>query len=231
MYSLCLYLKLHQDELLPHDTHYIDRSEAFFTKSHFDNVLMWENCIEACLNNKNPSTTPITKDEISIKRHFRVVRAKRKRGRPKKKQTKKSTPSSKNKNKKPWTQSSMTLYFNKEQNEENENEDSLITEPAPLPTNTQLPDESNKGLRRSSRSKRKIVSDLDNYKIVHRSNMITYKQRLKRYKQKNKSEAPAMTPPQRFKRRQSTPSPTELSSNINWMTQHRVTCALCTFVA
>ena len=109
----------------------------------------------------------------------------------------------------------MTLYFTKEQNEENENEDTLKTEPAPPPTNTQLPDESNKGLRRSSRSKRKIVSDLDNYKIVHRSNMITYQQLLKRYKQKNKSEASMMTPPQRFKRRQSTPSPPALSSNTN----------------
>ena len=46
--------------------------------------------IETCLNNKNPSTTPIVKDENSIKSHFRVVRAKRKRGRPKKKQTKKN---------------------------------------------------------------------------------------------------------------------------------------------
>ena len=109
----------------------------------------------------------------------------------------------------------MTLFFTKEQNEKNENEDTPIIEPSPPPTNTQVPDESNKGLRRSSRSKQKIVSDLDNYKIVHRSNMITYKQRLKRYKQKNKSEGPAMTSPQSFKRRQLTPSPTELSSNTN----------------
>ena len=50
---------------------------------------------------------------------------------------------------------------------------------------------------------------------MHRTNMITYQERLKRYKQKNKSEAPAMTPLQRFKRRHSIPPPTAPSSNTN----------------
>ena len=53
----------------------------------------------------------------------------------------------------------------------------------------------NSGLRRSIRNKRKKVSDLDNYKIVHRTNMITYQERLKRYKQKYKSDVSVMTPP------------------------------------
>ena len=132
---LCLYLKSHPDESLIHDTHYIDRSEAFFTNSPFDNTLMWKNHIEACLNTKNPSTTLIPKEENSIKHHFGVVRAKRKRGRPKK-GNKKSTPPTNNNSisprheKKSQTQSSMKLYFSKEasSNEESENEDNLIPE-------------------------------------------------------------------------------------------------------
>ena len=78
----------------------------------------------------------------------------------------------------------MKLFFAKEQNEVSEDEEVSIIEPIQTPTNIQLPNESNKGIRRSSRTKQKNVSDLDNYKIVHRSNMITYQERLKRYKQK-----------------------------------------------
>jgi len=102
------------------------------------------------------------------------------------------------KNKKPRTQSSMKLFFGQEKNEVSEDEEVSKIEPIQIPKNIQLPNETNNRLRRSSRTKRKKVSDLDNYKIVHRTNMITYQERLKRYKQKNKSEAPTMTPPQRF---------------------------------
>ena len=82
-----------------------------------------------------------------------------------------------------------------------------------IPPKSQVLNEMNSGLRRSIRTKRKKVSELDNYKIVHRTNMITYQERLKRYKQKNKSEVTVMTPPQRFKRRHSTPPPTVPSSD------------------
>ena len=109
----------------------------------------------------------------------------------------------------------MKLFFMNEQNEAIEEEEIPIIEPIQIPTNTQLPNKSSNGLRRSSRTKRKTVSDLDNYKIVHRANMITYQERSKRHKQKNKSEGHAMTPLQRFKRRQSTPPPTAPSSNTN----------------
>lgn len=107
------------------------------------NVLVWKNYIEACLNNKNRSTTPTPKNKNSIKRHFRVVCAKRKRGRPRKKSSKKSTPSTnnnsvspKNVKKKPWTQSSMMLYFPKaaSPNKESEYKDDPTPElvsPAP----------------------------------------------------------------------------------------------------
>ena len=90
MYSMCLYLKSNQDQLLPQDLHYIDRDEHFFSTSPFDNVMMWKNRIEQCLKNKDPDAQPVTKNQNSIKRHFRVIRAKRKRGRPKKKKQQKS---------------------------------------------------------------------------------------------------------------------------------------------
>ena len=83
------------------------------------------------------------------------------------------------------------------------------------PTKIQISNETNSGLRRSTRTKRKKVSELDNYRIVHRTNMITYQEILKRHKQKNKSEATVMTPPKWFKRRQSTPPPTAPSSDQN----------------
>ena len=71
--------------------------------------------------------------------------------------------------------------------------------------------------------KEKKVSDLDNYRIVHHTNMITYQERLKQYKQKNKSEAHSMILPQRFKRRQLTPPPTAPSSNTNTPNQKMTT--------
>ena len=46
IYSLCLYLKSHPDELLSQDMHYTNRDENFFSKSPLDNVLMWKSCIE-----------------------------------------------------------------------------------------------------------------------------------------------------------------------------------------
>ena len=85
MSLLCLYLQSHPDELLSHDLHYVDKTERFCTHSPFDNVVMWKNRIEQCLVNKNPDTSPIPKDKNSIKRHFRIIKAKHKRGRPKKK--------------------------------------------------------------------------------------------------------------------------------------------------
>ena len=114
---------------------------------------MWKNRIETCLNNKNPSTTPIVKDESSIKRHFRVVRAKRKRGRPKKKQTKKEmtekknskkSASPKNENKKPRIQSSMNLFFEQEKNEVSEDEEETKIENQ-TPTKIQVSNETNSG--------------------------------------------------------------------------------------
>ena len=161
MYSLCLYLNLHQDELYPHDTHYINRSETFFSKSPFDNVLMWKNRIETCLNNKNPNTIPIVKDESSIKRHFRVVRAKRKRGRTKKKQKqknvnekRKSEKSASPKNgKKARIQSSMNTFITQEKHEVNEETNEEENENQTLPK-IQV-SEANSGLRRSIRNKKK----------------------------------------------------------------------------
>ena len=114
---------------------------------------MWKNRIETCLNNKNPSTTPIVKDESSIKRHFWVVRAKRKRGRTKKKQTKKElkekknskkSASPKNENKKPRIQSSMNLFFEQEKNEVSEDEEETKNGNQ-TPTKIQVSNETNSG--------------------------------------------------------------------------------------
>ena len=79
----------------------------------------------------------------------------------------------------------MKLFFEQEKNEVSEEEEECKIEPTPTPTNIQESNETNNGLRRSIRAKRKKVSELDNYRIVHRTNMITYQERLKRYKQKN----------------------------------------------
>ena len=82
--------------------------------------------------NKNPDSTPIPKDKNSIKRHFRMIKAKRKRGRPKKKPSPKlkkmkttSTPASKSPQaKKARIQSSMISFFSQKQQQNSENNES-----------------------------------------------------------------------------------------------------------
>ena len=110
IYSLCQYLQANPTRLLHHDLHYIDRDEAFFSRSPLDNVLMWKNRIIAFLNSKDPGTQPqIPKqnEQNSVKRHFCVTRGKHKRGRPKTKSTKKKNTETKKK----VVQSQPNRYF------------------------------------------------------------------------------------------------------------------------
>ena len=106
----------------------------------------------------------------------------------------------------------MNAFITQEKGEVNEEENEEKNE-SQTPPKIHVLNEANSGLRRSTRNKRKKVSELDNYKIVHRTNMITYQERLKRYKQKNKTDVSVMTPPQRFKRRQTAPPPAAPSSD------------------
>ena len=58
-----------------------------------------------------------------------------------------------------------------------------------------------------TKNKRKRISDIDDYCIVQRTNMITYQKRLKAFRKQNTPNIPDPSPQQRFKRRHRSPSP------------------------
>ena len=64
-----------------------------------------------------------------------------------------------------------------------------------------------------TKNKRKRVSDIDDYRIVRRTNMITYQKRLKAFRKQITPNVPDSSPQQRFKRRHRLPSPNAPNQN------------------
>ena len=164
-----------------------------FLKSPIDNVLMWRRRDETCINNKSPSTITQPQGNNFINRHFRITRKRKKAGRPKKTRKKKPSSNTKSittdKTKREKThQSSMTNFLLTQQSDDDSvmNTNEIIPDPPVLPLIPQP----------TPRRKRKQVNELDDYKIVRRTNMSTYQQRLQAYQERQERDTPDVPPAQ-----------------------------------
>ena len=81
IWALCLYLQSNLTELLHSDLHYIQRDNNFFSTSPFDTILIWKQRVLTCINNKTPNAVPVPTSTSTIKRHFRIVRKRHRKGR------------------------------------------------------------------------------------------------------------------------------------------------------
>ena len=141
---------------------------------------VWEQRILACINENTPNAVPAQMSTSTIKRHFRIVRKLRRKGRPKQKKKKNKTKNEKKKKVK--VQSTMQSFFQPNQQLTNADISSQdITENNQLENNEPENEPKAKISPCYRQRKRKQIDDIDNYKIVRRTNMITYLRRIQTY--------------------------------------------------
>ena len=192
---------------------------------------MWKNKITSCIENEALSTRQITtnskKDEIKhthdVRRFCRVTKKGKNRKRGRKPKEQKET---KNEKTKIPQQSHMQRFFTlpppPNENEDTQTQtkketDQNIKNEAEI-TNEVISDFQTT-LRRSTRKRKQIhppkqVNELDDYKIIRRTNMITYQRRLKAF-QKNKQIKNSLNQDYTPSEKNSNNNKTGMNKNVN----------------
>ena len=201
MLSLYKYLQEHPENLPTEKQYLLEKHESFFVQSQLDNVLMWKEAAITAIN--DDSITPLEHRNTStavtnthdVRRYCKKIKPKKPRKRGRKPKLEKKTDSKKRKTKMRYAPQTIQEYFhaihnqsqkNDELNEDNDTVIDIVPEDSISPV---ISKRQKRLDARNAKKKRKEVevNELDDYKIVRRTNMVTYRKRLDLFRKRLKA--------------------------------------------